>query len=80
MESSVNSNIAEKLMAHKKGLDGTYLKPTKEESYSEFVKAIPQLTIDPTERQRIELQQKQERISQLEQKEKKSNYKTTRVL
>jgi len=56
MENSVNSNIAEKLMAHKKGLDGVYLEPTREECFKEFVKAMPELTIDPTERQRLEIE------------------------
>ncbi|MDH3339969.1 MAG: hypothetical protein OEL84_01645 [Nitrosopumilus sp.] len=66
LNNDVNSNIAEKLMAHKRGLDGTYLQPTKEECYREFVKAISQLTIDPTERQKATLEEKQEKIDQLE--------------
>ena len=52
LKNDVNSNITEKLMAYKKGLDGTYLQPTREECFREFVKAISQLTIDPTERQK----------------------------
>ncbi|MDE2590866.1 MAG: site-specific integrase, partial [Patescibacteria group bacterium] len=42
----INYNIAEKLMAHKNGLDGVYLKPTREQCFAEFVKAIPELTIN----------------------------------
>ena len=68
MDNDVNSNIAEKLMAHKRGLDGVYLKPTRDECYREFVKAIPQLTIDPTERQKIEIETKQQKIDELESK------------
>ena len=56
LNNDVNSNIAEKLMAHKRGLDGTYLQPTKEECFTEFVKAIPELTIDPTEKQKFKIQ------------------------
>ncbi len=56
LENSVNSNIAEKLMAHKKGLDGTYLQPTREECFTEFVKAIPELTVDQTQRKTIQLE------------------------
>ncbi|HXT82742.1 MAG TPA: hypothetical protein VN704_00080, partial [Verrucomicrobiae bacterium] len=41
----INYNIAEKLMAHKNGLDGVYLKPTREQCFAEFVKAIPELEI-----------------------------------
>lgn len=65
----VNSNIAEKLMAHKRGLDGSYLKPTREECFAEFSKAISELTIDPRERQRIELEEKTREISELKQKD-----------
>ena len=66
LNNDVNSNIAEKLMAHKRGLDGTYLQPTRDECYREFVKAISQLTINPTERQKTELEEKQKKIDQLE--------------
>lgn len=53
IDNSVNSNIAEKLMAHKKGLDGVYLKPTREQCFVEFRKAIRELTIDNSERDKI---------------------------
>jgi len=53
LNGSVNSNITEKLMAHKKGLDGTYLQPTLEEYYKEYFKVISDLTIDDNERLRI---------------------------
>lgn len=68
-ENSINPNIAEKLIAHKRGLDGTYLKPTMEECHREFAKAIVDLAIDPAERQRIEIKRKQERITELEQQQ-----------
>ena len=68
LNNDVNFNIAEKLMAHKRGLDGTYLQPTREECFREFVKAIPQLTIDPTERLKLENEKKQEKIDELEAK------------
>jgi len=53
LNNEVNSNIAEKLMAHKNGLDGHYLKPTMEQCFNEFKKAIPQLTIDPNRRNEL---------------------------
>lgn len=71
MNNAVNSNIAEKLMAHKKGLDGVYLEPTREECFTEFKKAILELTINPTERQRIKLKMQQAKIDDLEAKERK---------
>jgi len=69
MNNDVNSNIAEKLMAHKRGLDGVYLVPTREECFAEFVKAIPQLTIDPIERKNLELETKDKKISELQAKQ-----------
>ena len=65
MENQVNSNIAEKLMAHKRGLDGVYLQPTREECFTEFEKAIAVLTVDPTERQKIEIEEQQKKITEL---------------
>jgi len=65
LNSEVNSNIAEKLMSHKKGLDGTYLTPTREECFKEFVKSILELTIDSTQRQKLEIQEKEKKIQSL---------------
>jgi len=55
MNNDVNSNIAEKLMAHKLGLDGNYLKPTREECFAEFVKAIFDLTISDEARDKVKI-------------------------
>lgn len=66
LNNEVNSNIAEKLMAHKKGLDGTYLQPTQKECFMEFVKAIPELTIDDSERNQIEIDRINQEKSELE--------------
>jgi len=65
MDNRVNSNIAEKLMAHKNGLDGTYLQPTMEECYVEFFKAIPRLTPDPNHRHQLQMQAKESEIQRL---------------
>ncbi|KFM19418.1 integrase family protein [Marine Group I thaumarchaeote SCGC AAA799-P11] len=66
LENEINSNIAEKLMAHKRGLDGTYLQPTKEECFGEFIKAIPQLTIDSTQKQQIQIKDLEEKLETTE--------------
>jgi len=69
LESDVNSNIAEKILGHKNGLDGVYLSPSREECFREFVKGIPQLTISDSERQKItilKLEKEQDRIQALE--------------
>jgi len=76
LNNNVNSNIAEKLMGHKNGLDGVYLNPTKEECFKEFQKAIIDLTIEDTQRlatrnskleeENLVLEKKSERIEELE--------------
>ena len=66
MNNEVNSNIAEKLMAHKHGLDGSYLKPTLEECFKEFIKAIQDLTLDPTERQKFKINELESQKSDTE--------------
>lgn len=68
MNNDVNSNIAEKLMAHKKGLDGVYLKPTREECFTEFSKAIADLTIDNSERERLRRIEAEKKVSELAEK------------
>jgi len=74
INSNINSNIAEKLLAHKNGLDGVYFKPTREECFAEFVKAIPQLTIARAEKLSLKLEEfeknKDEKIMKLESKMK----------
>jgi len=59
LNNDVNENVTEKLMAHKKRLDGVYLRPSRFEFFKEFVKAIPELTIDGTARKQVELEQKE---------------------
>jgi len=56
IDSTVNSNIAEKLLAHKNGLDGVYLKPTREECFTEFTKAILELTVSKAEKLSLKLE------------------------
>jgi integrase/recombinase XerD len=66
MNNSINSNIAEKLMAHKKGLDGVYLRPTREQCFTEFRKAIAELTIDESEREKIKRIAAEKKVESLE--------------
>jgi len=69
LNNAVNSNVAELVMAHKlPGAQGNYTKPTMEECYNEIKKAIPELTIDPKKRQRLEIEKKQQKIDELEEK------------
>jgi len=71
LNNDVNNNIAEKLLGHKRGLEGTYLTPTREESFKEFKKAIADLTINPAKRQAKEIELQQEKITELSKKEDK---------
>ena len=66
LNNNINSNIAEKLMAHKRGLDGAYLRPTREECFEEFVKAIPKLTISDEYRDKYTIQELKKEKSEIE--------------
>ena len=73
LENSVNSNIAEKIMGHKNGLDGVYFVPTRQQCFKEFVKGIPQLTISDLERKQIEIAHLKEEKSENESLREKLN-------
>ena len=66
LKNNVNSNVAEKLLGHKNGLDGVYLKPTREQCFHEFKKAIYELMIDDSDRQRLKIEQLKREKSELE--------------
>jgi len=68
INNDVNSNIAEKLMQHAKGLDGTYLTPTRQQCFDEFVKAIPELTLSEVEKKKMENQLQKDEITELKEK------------
>jgi len=71
LNNEINSNIVEKLLGHRNGLDGHYFTPTREECFKEFKKAIPELTIDPTKRQEVEIESQQAKITQLSQRDER---------
>jgi integrase len=50
VNSKVNPEIREMLLGHKIGLASCYYRPTEEEMYEEYEKAIDNLTIDPANR------------------------------
>jgi integrase/recombinase XerD len=64
----ININLAEKLMGHSVTipLDNTYLNAMKDKIFVEFRKAIPRLTINESERLKIENEVKQRKIEELE--------------
>jgi integrase/recombinase XerD len=71
LNNDVNSNVAEKLMGHKRGLDGAYLKPTRDQCFYEFSKSIPEITISGESRQKLKIKQQEAKISELENSEQK---------
>ena len=50
VNSKINPEIREMLLGHKIGLTSCYYKPSIDEMYSEYEKAIDNLTIDPANR------------------------------
>lgn len=62
LNNEVNSNIAEKLMGHKRGLDGTYLAPTREECFEEFKKSMNELMVEESWRLKVELEKKNDQL------------------
>lgn len=60
----VNSNITEKLMGHKKGLDGVYFTPTREQCFEEFKKSMNELMIGESWRLKVELEKTQELLDE----------------
>lgn len=61
----INSNKAEALMQHLRGLDGAYLKFTRDELFPELVKGASALTVNPTERQKNVIKSNEEKILSL---------------
>jgi len=62
----INPNLVEKLMGHKRGLDSVYLKPTIEELFEEFKLGVSDLTVDDSERIKVEKEKLELNNSQIE--------------
>jgi integrase/recombinase XerD len=63
---NISYAIAEMMMDHKIRMEGHYFKPSKEQLFDEYKKAIPELTIDDSERLKIKNEQQSKKISELE--------------
>ncbi len=61
----INSNKAEALMQHIRGLDGAYLKFTRDELFPELVKGASGLTVDSGERQKNVIKSAEQKILEL---------------
>ena len=51
---AISHNDIEKMLGHKNGLKGLYYDPQNLDLFKEFKKAIPELTIDPTKKLKME--------------------------
>jgi len=73
MSDNCNVSLAERLMGHSQSvkLDNSYFKPTIEQLFSEYLKALPELMVDEKYKLRIELEKKQEKINELTSAENK---------
>src|SRR5206468_11196100 len=56
INSKVNPEIREMLLGHKIGLAGAYYRPTEEEMFQEYEKAVNNLTINEENRLRMEVE------------------------
>jgi len=74
LNNEVNSNIAEKLLGHKRGLDGVYFSPTREECFEEFKKSMTELMVEESWRLKVELEKKNDLL------DKQQSEKDTRIL
>jgi len=73
-EPRLNDNKIERMFSHyskRMPQDKSYNKPIMDELHTEFDKAIAALTIDPTQRQELEIQKKNKEITQLQSKNQK---------
>jgi len=64
----INSNLAERMMGHSQTirLDNSYLDPSIDRLFEEYLKAIPELSIDDSIRLRLKTQIQEKRITELE--------------
>ena len=67
----VSYAIGEMLMDHKNNLESHYLKPTREELFDEYKKAIPELVFDESEKLKISNELKDKKIQELESDKKR---------
>ena len=62
MNPNISQAVSERLTDHKDGLEDNYLKPTREELFEEYKKAIPELVFDEAEKLKIKLERRRELV------------------
>ena len=73
MNRNISPAVTEKLMGHKINLDGVYFVPEIDDLFTEFRKAIPELTVDVAKKQEM-------KITQLEQEKQELEAKNTEIV
>ena len=73
MRHDVNLSLAEKMMGHSTSiqLDNSYFKPTIEQLFTEYLKALPDLMISETLKLRDQLEKKQNEIEEYKMKDER---------
>ena len=73
LNKEINLSISEKLLGHSTTikLDNVYFRPTLEQLYDEYEKAIPDLVLDESTKLRLELDKKNNQLSSLEVKDRR---------
>jgi len=81
LRNETNLSLCEKLMGHSVtiGLDNHYLPASNGEIFSEFRKAIPELTISDVERKQTLIESQKKEITELEKREEKIKELTEQV-
>ena len=77
-----NISLAERLMGHNQivQLDNSYLDPTKEKLFEEYLKALPSLLVDEKYKFELDSIKKQQRIDELESSDNKIRLLETQLL
>lgn len=72
LRNDISYSVSERFLGHKQNTDPSYFRGTRDDMFREFQKVIIDLTIDDTERLRIQSKLKDEKINSLEsEKDKK---------
>jgi integrase len=79
IESNLNHEIRELIVDHATMLDKHYFRPREDQVLAEYVKAIPNLTIDSVEREKQRVQELEEKSKQQEAKDREIAHLSAKV-
>lgn len=70
LNGTIHVRVIDKLMGHKGELHNRYFRPSKEQLYQEYLKVAPTLMVGTEAKLKIEIEEKNKRLAELEVKEK----------